>query len=152
MSIYLSPHRAMSLCTMVYPTSIRTTDVMWSPGMIANWMATNLRWRYKVANVNCNVITRWRNFNNQSLHHQSNVGCFLQNPSKECEPYRTSDGLPIAPCGAIANSLFNGKWDIAIILMAIFILSGSLSPVSHLEVCCWMGLVTIYSTSFWCQI
>nr|XP_019940618.1 PREDICTED: cell cycle control protein 50A-like [Paralichthys olivaceus] len=28
-------------------------------------------------------------------------------PSKECEPYRTSDGLPIAPCGAIANSLFN---------------------------------------------
>lgn len=34
---------------------------------------------------------------------------FLQNPSKECEPYQTSDGLPIAPCGAIANSLFNGK-------------------------------------------
>ncbi|XP_071377943.1 cell cycle control protein 50A-like isoform X2 [Centroberyx affinis] len=31
----------------------------------------------------------------------------LKNPSKECEPYRTSDGLPIAPCGAIANSLFN---------------------------------------------
>ncbi len=33
----------------------------------------------------------------------------LQNPSKECEPYRTSDKKPIAPCGAIANSLFNGK-------------------------------------------
>ncbi|XP_024913523.1 cell cycle control protein 50A-like isoform X2 [Cynoglossus semilaevis] len=31
----------------------------------------------------------------------------LTNPSKECEPYRTSNGLPIAPCGAIANSLFN---------------------------------------------
>lgn len=31
----------------------------------------------------------------------------LKQPSKECEPYRTSDGLPIAPCGAIANSLFN---------------------------------------------
>ncbi|KAL2099145.1 hypothetical protein ACEWY4_005625 [Coilia grayii] len=30
----------------------------------------------------------------------------LTNPSKECEPYRTN-GLPIAPCGAIANSLFN---------------------------------------------
>ncbi|XP_023649617.1 cell cycle control protein 50A-like [Paramormyrops kingsleyae] len=31
----------------------------------------------------------------------------LKDPSKECEPYRTNDGLPIAPCGAIANSLFN---------------------------------------------
>ncbi|XP_048831205.1 cell cycle control protein 50A-like [Brienomyrus brachyistius] len=31
----------------------------------------------------------------------------LRNPSKECEPYRTSDNKPIAPCGAIANSLFN---------------------------------------------
>lgn len=31
----------------------------------------------------------------------------LKNPSRVCEPYRTSDGLPIAPCGAIANSLFN---------------------------------------------
>uniref|UniRef100_A0A3Q3LXL8 Cell cycle control protein n=1 Tax=Mastacembelus armatus TaxID=205130 RepID=A0A3Q3LXL8_9TELE len=27
--------------------------------------------------------------------------------SRECEPYRTNDGKPIAPCGAIANSLFN---------------------------------------------
>ncbi|KTG35358.1 hypothetical protein cypCar_00018421 [Cyprinus carpio] len=31
----------------------------------------------------------------------------LLNPSKECEPYRTSDKKSIAPCGAIANSLFN---------------------------------------------
>ncbi|KAL6105798.1 tmem30a [Pungitius sinensis] len=31
----------------------------------------------------------------------------LKNPSKECEPYRTSGAVPIAPCGAIANSLFN---------------------------------------------
>lgn len=31
----------------------------------------------------------------------------LKNPSTVCEPYHTSDGLPIAPCGAIANSLFN---------------------------------------------
>ncbi|XP_020641510.1 cell cycle control protein 50A [Pogona vitticeps] len=31
----------------------------------------------------------------------------LFNPSKECEPYRTSDEKPIAPCGAIANSMFN---------------------------------------------
>ncbi|KAJ6665812.1 hypothetical protein lerEdw1_001284 [Lerista edwardsae] len=31
----------------------------------------------------------------------------LFHPSKECEPYRTSDNKPIAPCGAIANSMFN---------------------------------------------
>ncbi|XP_007549190.1 PREDICTED: cell cycle control protein 50A-like [Poecilia mexicana] len=33
----------------------------------------------------------------------------LTNPSKECEPYRTNPETkqPIAPCGAIANSLFN---------------------------------------------
>ncbi|XP_037602085.1 transmembrane protein 30Aa [Sebastes umbrosus] len=32
----------------------------------------------------------------------------LMSPSKECEPYRTGEGQqPIAPCGAIANSLFN---------------------------------------------
>lgn len=43
--------------------------------------------------------------------HQLNSSCFLQMPSKECEPYRMSEGLPIAPCGAIANSLFNGKCD-----------------------------------------
>ncbi|NWI76743.1 CC50A protein, partial [Dryoscopus gambensis] len=32
----------------------------------------------------------------------------LLNPSKECEPYRTNEDKPIAPCGAIANSMFNG--------------------------------------------
>lgn len=31
----------------------------------------------------------------------------LKNPNKVCEPYHTSGGLPIAPCGAVANSLFN---------------------------------------------
>ncbi|KAL4624074.1 cell cycle control protein 50A-like [Arapaima gigas] len=31
----------------------------------------------------------------------------LKNPSKECEPYRSQQDKPIAPCGAIANSLFN---------------------------------------------
>lgn len=31
-----------------------------------------------------------------------------QNPSKECEPYRRNEDKPIAPCGAIANSMFNG--------------------------------------------
>ncbi|MEE6476477.1 hypothetical protein FKM82_011085 [Ascaphus truei] len=31
----------------------------------------------------------------------------LTSPSKECEPYRNSEGKPIAPCGAIANSMFN---------------------------------------------
>lgn len=32
-----------------------------------------------------------------------------QEPSKECEPYRTIGKAAIAPCGAIANSMFNGK-------------------------------------------
>ncbi|XP_045399860.1 cell cycle control protein 50A isoform X2 [Lemur catta] len=31
----------------------------------------------------------------------------LLNPSKECEPYRRNEDKPIAPCGAIANSMFN---------------------------------------------
>ncbi|XP_069582640.1 cell cycle control protein 50A [Ranitomeya imitator] len=31
----------------------------------------------------------------------------LKNPSKECDPYRMNQSLPIAPCGAIANSMFN---------------------------------------------
>ncbi|KAB0380695.1 hypothetical protein FD755_008479 [Muntiacus reevesi] len=29
------------------------------------------------------------------------------NPNKECEPYRRNEDKPIAPCGAIANSMFN---------------------------------------------
>ncbi|KAF4070993.1 hypothetical protein AMELA_G00279820 [Ameiurus melas] len=31
----------------------------------------------------------------------------LKEPSKECEPYRMIGNTPIAPCGAIANSMFN---------------------------------------------
>ncbi|TKS75330.1 Cell cycle control protein 50A P4-ATPase flippase complex beta subunit TMEM30A [Collichthys lucidus] len=31
----------------------------------------------------------------------------LKEPSKECEPYAYHDNKPIAPCGAIANSMFN---------------------------------------------
>ncbi|XP_034383124.1 cell cycle control protein 50A-like [Cyclopterus lumpus] len=31
----------------------------------------------------------------------------LTEPSKECEPYAYRDNEPIAPCGAIANSMFN---------------------------------------------
>ncbi|OCT78348.1 cell cycle control protein 50A [Xenopus laevis] len=33
----------------------------------------------------------------------------LTNPSKECEPYRINGSKPIAPCGAIANSMFSDK-------------------------------------------
>lgn len=32
-----------------------------------------------------------------------------QKPSKECEPYAYHENKPIAPCGAIANSMFNGE-------------------------------------------
>lgn len=36
------------------------------------------------------------------FHHQS--------PSSYCEPFTNDEnGLPIAPCGAVANSMFNGK-------------------------------------------
>lgn len=29
--------------------------------------------------------------------------------SSDCDPFGSVNGTPIAPCGAIANSLFNGK-------------------------------------------
>ncbi|XP_077077066.1 transmembrane protein 30Ab [Siphateles boraxobius] len=35
----------------------------------------------------------------------------LKDPSKECEPYRVNE-KPIAPCGAIANSMFNDTLDL----------------------------------------
>lgn len=38
----------------------------------------------------------------------------LTNPSKDCEPYRTN-GKTIAPCGAIANSLFNDTLELSYI-------------------------------------
>lgn len=43
-----------------------------------------------------------------SLEHLSHP-CCSQEPSKECEPYAFHDNKPIAPCGAIANSMFNGE-------------------------------------------
>ena len=30
--------------------------------------------------------------------------------SSACDPLRGVNGVPYAPCGAIANSLFNGTW------------------------------------------
>ncbi|KAM9435939.1 cell cycle control protein 50A-like [Clarias gariepinus] len=36
----------------------------------------------------------------------------LKEPSKECEPYRLIGTTPIAPCGAIANSMFNDTLDL----------------------------------------
>ncbi|KAG7264078.1 hypothetical protein CRUP_009528 [Coryphaenoides rupestris] len=36
----------------------------------------------------------------------------LKSPSKECEPYAHSDHKPTAPCGAIANSMFNDTLDL----------------------------------------
>lgn len=32
----------------------------------------------------------------------------VEHPSTECEPFAQYDSKPVAPCGAIANSLFNG--------------------------------------------
>nr|XP_055111820.1 cell cycle control protein 50A isoform X2 [Symphalangus syndactylus] len=39
----------------------------------------------------------------------------LLNPSKECEPYRRNEDKPIAPCGAIANSMFNDTLELFLI-------------------------------------
>lgn len=36
----------------------------------------------------------------------------LVKPSKECEPYASHDNKPIAPCGAIANSMFNDSLEL----------------------------------------
>lgn len=37
------------------------------------------------------------------------LGKLSRTPSSDCAPYDYSDNKPIAPCGAIANSLFSGK-------------------------------------------
>uniref|UniRef100_A0A5K1V9R0 Cell cycle control protein n=1 Tax=Callithrix jacchus TaxID=9483 RepID=A0A5K1V9R0_CALJA len=39
----------------------------------------------------------------------------FENPSKECEPYRRNEDKPIAPCGAIANSMFNDTLELFLI-------------------------------------
>ncbi|KAF4084091.1 hypothetical protein AMELA_G00124760 [Ameiurus melas] len=36
----------------------------------------------------------------------------LTNPTKDCTPYNTNNNMPIAPCGAIANSLFNDTFEL----------------------------------------
>lgn len=35
---------------------------------------------------------------------------YLQSPSSDCQPYQRVNGKPIVPCGAIANSMFNGTY------------------------------------------
>ncbi|XP_068428334.1 transmembrane protein 30C [Clinocottus analis] len=38
----------------------------------------------------------------------------LKNPSTYCKPFRTDqNGLPLAPCGAVANSLFNDSFSLS---------------------------------------
>lgn len=54
----LLPCRATSLCTTVYPTSIRTIDVTWSQETTASWTATGLHWRYNVW-IFCYYGTEW---------------------------------------------------------------------------------------------
>ncbi|XP_028632574.1 cell cycle control protein 50A isoform X2 [Grammomys surdaster] len=39
----------------------------------------------------------------------------LLNPSKECEPYRRNEDKPIAPYGAIANSMFNDTLELFLV-------------------------------------
>lgn len=37
------------------------------------------------------------------------LGRLNPNPSSDCQPFAFNNTEPIAPCGAIANSLFSGK-------------------------------------------
>uniref|UniRef100_G1PJE5 Cell cycle control protein 50A n=1 Tax=Myotis lucifugus TaxID=59463 RepID=G1PJE5_MYOLU len=53
----------------------------------------------------------------------------LLNPSKECEPYRRNEDKPIAPCGAIANSMFNGLDTLELFL----VVNGSFSTAIPLK-------------------
>ncbi|XP_037551053.1 cell cycle control protein 50A [Nematolebias whitei] len=48
----------------------------------------------------------------------------LKNPSSDCEPYRKVGGVNIAPCGAIANSLFNDTLELSYIDV-----NGTLNPI-----------------------
>lgn len=39
------------------------------------------------------------------------LGRISRTPSSDCDPFdKTDDGRTIVPCGAIANSLFNGEF------------------------------------------
>ncbi|XP_055309808.1 cell cycle control protein 50A [Sitodiplosis mosellana] len=40
------------------------------------------------------------------------LGHLSKDPSSDCDPFLKNNGLPIAPCGAIANSLFNDTLNI----------------------------------------
>ncbi|XP_025024979.1 cell cycle control protein 50B [Python bivittatus] len=58
----------------------------------------------------------------------SGLAWALRHPVQECQPYRwNGSGVPIAPCGSIANSLFNDSFQL-FYLQA----NGSLAPV-HLD-------------------
>nr|XP_056718315.1 cell cycle control protein 50B [Euleptes europaea] len=51
---------------------------------------------------------------NQQL---SGVAGALRSPSEECRPYQKySNGTPIAPCGSVANSLFNDTFELYYVL------------------------------------
>ncbi|XP_048371805.1 cell cycle control protein 50B [Sphaerodactylus townsendi] len=43
----------------------------------------------------------------------SGVASSLRNPAQECRPYqKNATGIPIAPCGSVANSLFNDTFQL----------------------------------------
>lgn len=68
--------------------------------------------------------------------------CSIQNPSTYCQPFeKDENGLPIAPCGAVANSIFNGK--IALPLTT-FIFHIPLYSTSH----CVINLFFVIPDSF----
>lgn len=102
-SCWLSSCRAASSCTMASPTSTRTTAAMSSLVTIASWTETLPLWWY----LGWPLSYRWPWAFSADLSLLLRA-LFLQAPSKECAPYDYHDNKPIAPCGAIANSMFNG--------------------------------------------
>ncbi|XP_062864012.1 transmembrane protein 30Aa [Trichomycterus rosablanca] len=64
----------------------------------------NVYMYYGLSNYYQNQRRYYRSKDDRQLNGESNA---LTNPNKECEPYRTVDDVPVAPCGALANSLFN---------------------------------------------
>lgn len=56
----------------------------------------------------------------------------LKGPDSACDPYRyDNNNKPIVPCGALANSMFNGMFDFGAILIVRRVLTASALPAFY---------------------
>lgn len=123
---------------MVCPTTSRTTESMVCLKMLTSCLETwtTLRWVNNIGywwggkhtyntlvlvsqEKQNSCVLNWNKKTLKMLRYKQRVKtrfiwvehCFLsllQSPSETCAPYRDAGGKPIVPCGAIANSMFNG--------------------------------------------